>query len=180
MSGITPITLDILDASIPDEFNKWQNHSDEVRFAHYQETIRTDPTHWQRHCPDEWAFNLTWVEFRYADVSDSASLRRVINSESPGIYIFYIRPQRALNGFPRIALYVGISNEGDSQRPLRDRLVDYLPARVANKPRREHIDRMLKLYYGVLWVSYALSQRPSKELEALEMKLHGFTTESLI
>src|SRR5580658_10434979 len=65
MSGITPVTLDILDASIPSEFNKWQGYSDEVRFANYKETIRTDPTHWERHRPDDWAFALTWAEFDY-------------------------------------------------------------------------------------------------------------------
>jgi hypothetical protein len=33
---------------------------------------------------------------------------------------------------------------------------------------------MLILYYGVIWVAYALTDRPSNELEALEEKLHGF------
>jgi hypothetical protein len=174
MGGINTVTLDILDASIPDEFNKWQGLTDEVRFAHYKEIIRTDPTHWKRHQPADWAFNLPWAEFRYADVKDSAILKTIITSTQPGIYIFYIRPEKVLYQFPQLALYVGISNEGNSQRPLRDRLKDYLPSTVASKNRREHIDRMLKLYYGVIWVAYALTDRPSNELEALEEKLHGF------
>lgn len=174
MAGINTVTLDILDASIPDEFNKWQGYSDEVRFKHYQETMRTDPTHWKRHCPDDWAFDLPWAEFRYADVKDGANLKQIITSKLPGIYIFYVRPERALYHFPQFALYVGISNERDSKRPLRNRLTDYLPASIAKKKRREHIDRMLKLYYGVLWVAYAVTDRPSNELETLEKKLHGF------
>jgi hypothetical protein len=174
MDGINTATLDILDASIPDEFNKWQGYPDEVRFAHYREEICTDPTHWKRHQPADWAYNLPWAEFRYADVKDGTNLKAIITSEQPGIYIFYIRPEKILYQFPQLALYVGISNEGDSKRPLRDRLKDYLPASVANKKRREHIDRMLKLYYGVIWVAYALTDRASTDLEALEEKLHGF------
>jgi hypothetical protein len=174
MDGINTATLDILDASIPDEFNKWQGYPDEVRFAHYREEICTDPTHWKRHQPADWAYSLPWAEFRYADVKDGANLKTIITSEQPGIYIFYIRPEKILYQFPQLALYVGISNEGDSKRPLRDRLKDYLPASVANKKRREHIDRMLKLYYGVIWVAYALTDRASTDLEALEKKLHGF------
>jgi hypothetical protein len=174
MDGINTVTLDILDASIPDEFNKWQAYSDEVRFAHYKEEIRTDPTSWKRHKPDDWAFNLSWAEFRYKDVKDAAILRTIITSTQPGIYIFYIRPDKVLYHFPQFALYVGISNEKNSKRALRERLKDYLPSAVAGKSRREHIDRMLKLYYGVIWVAYALTDRPSAELSALEEKLHGF------
>lgn len=174
MDGIKTDTLDILDASIPHVFSEWQAHNDEVRFAHYQETVRTDPTFWVRHRPAEWAFALPWAEFRYADVKDGKALKQVIKSDLPGIYIFYVRPETILHRFPQFALYVGISNERNSKRPLRNRLNDYLPASVAKKKRREHIDRMLKLYYGVLWVAYAVTDRPSIDLETLEMNLHGF------
>jgi hypothetical protein len=88
MTGIKNATLDLLDSSIPEEFDKWQSFNDEVRFPHYKETVRTDPTIWKRHCPDDWSFSLKWDEFRYADVMDAAALRKTISSELPGIYIF--------------------------------------------------------------------------------------------
>lgn len=174
MSGISAATVDILDASIPDDFNRWLSYPDEVRWPHYRKKFCTDPKLWVRHQPPVWAASLAWAEFRYKDVSDGAHLDRIIASDLPGLYIFYVRPENILYSFPQFALYVGISNESDSGRPLRKRLRDYLPDVIKNKKKRENIDRMLRLYYGVLWVAYALSDRPSADLETLETKLHGF------
>lgn len=172
--GISAATIDILDASIPDEFQKWQSYPDPVRFKHYREELMTDPVHWKRHQPPDWAFTTSWSEFRYADIATPTHLDQVIGSDLPGLYIFYIRPERVFLKFPQLALYVGISNERDSQRPLKERLKDYLPARIEAKRKRANVDRMLRSYYGVLWVTYCLSDKPSSDLEALEEKLHGF------
>ncbi len=172
--GISAATIDILDASIPDEFQLLQSYPDAHRFKYYREEVMTDPVYWKRHQPPGWAFEMTWTEFRYADVSTAAQLDAVITSDLPGLYIFYIRPDRVFVSFPQLAMYVGISNERNSQRPLRERLKDYLPARIENKKKRENIDRMLRSYYGVLWVTYCLTNKPSSDLEALEETLHGF------
>lgn len=174
MSGIPTATVDMLDASIPDDFNRWIGFSDEVRWPHYRKDFCTDPVFWKRHEPPTWAFSLTWAEFRYKDIRDAAHLDAIISSDKPGLYIFYVRPDRLIFPFPQFALYVGISNESDSGRPLRKRLRDYLPDVITKKKKRENIDRMLRLYYGVLWVAYALSDRSSTDLELLEEKLHGF------
>jgi hypothetical protein len=174
MSDIVPVTFDLLDASIPAKFEQWQSYHDEERWPHYRETFSTDPVLWKRHEPPTWAFSLSWAEFRYASVKGTGHLDELIGSDSPGLYIFYVRPDSTIFHFPRFALYVGISNEGDSGRPLRQRLKDYLPERISQKKKREQIDRMLRLYYGALWVAYTLSDRPSTELELLEQKLHGF------
>jgi hypothetical protein len=149
MNGIPAATIDILDASIPDEFDIWQGKTDIERWPHYKEPFMTDPVLWKRHEPPDWAFNLTWHEFRYADVKTTHDINSIIKTTLPGIYIFYIRPERRFLHFPQYALYVGISNENDSRRPLRDRLKDYLPVRVERKKKRLNIDRLLRLYYGV-------------------------------
>lgn len=133
-----------------------------------------DPVMWERYEPPTWAYALSWSEFKYEAIARAAQLDREIKSDLPGLYIFYIRPTNPLNGFPKLPLYIGISNERDSRRPLRDRLKDYLPARVATKKKRQNIDRMLRQYYGVLWVTYCLIDKASVDLSALETKLHGF------
>lgn len=174
MSGISAATQDLLDPTIPGSYANYQNDPDEKRFPHYRATFCTDPVLWKRHEPPPWAFSLSWAEFKYTDATDSKKLDALISSTDPGLYVFYIRPEKVINQFPRFALYVGISNEGNSNRPLRTRLKDYLPERIAAKKKRKQIDRMVRLYYGVLWVAYTLSNRPSAELEKLEQALHGF------
>ena len=167
-------TFDVLDAAIPSDFRRWQNYPDDVRFMPYRKSFLTDPVYWVRHKPLDWAFVLAWSEFRYSDVTTPADVDNRIQSDEPGLYIFYIRPEQVLFRFPQFAFYVGISNERGSERPLRERLKDYLPTRIVAKLKRDNIDQMLQMYYGVLWVAYALTTRPSNELKELETKLHGF------
>jgi len=174
MSGTPTATIDLLDAPIPEGFAEWQKTPDEVRWPHYEQGFRTDPVLWSRHKPPTWSESLTWSEFRYSEIKDNAALDQIVDSDLPGIYIFYVRPDRPFVKFPQFALYVGIANERESKRPLRERLKDYLPARIAKKRKRRNIDRMLRLYYGVLWVTFSLTDKPSKELAALEENLHGF------
>ena len=174
MPGIPTATFDMLDASIPESFEQWLAFPDEVRWPHYIQKAHTDPKNWERHAPPEWAYSLTWGEFRYADIRDVSNLRTVLNSDSPGLYIFYARPPGLIHHFPQFPLYVGISNESGSGRSLHQRLSDYLPSRISTIIKRGNIDRMLRLYYGVIWVAYAFSDRSSSELEAFEEKLHGF------
>ena len=169
-------TVDIIDASIPlpDEFDRWRKYPDAVRFKAYMRSFSTDPVLWHRHTPDEWAFDLTWNEYRYAEVISPAQVDTTIGSDDPGLYMFYVRPERTLCSFPRFPFYVGISNERNSNRSLRDRLKDYLPTHITQRLKRDNIDQMLQMYYGVLWVAYALAPRPGAELAELEKKLHGF------
>jgi len=174
VTSIPAATFDILDAMIPDAFAAWQAYPDAVRFKSYREEFSTDPVLWTRHKPPAWAFSLQWDEFRYADISSPSALDAIITSKDPGLYIFYIRPEALINGFPNFALYIGISNESGSNRPLRDRLKDYLPGKISVLAKRTQIDCMIRRYYGVLRVAYSLISRSSADLEALEQKLHGF------
>ena len=167
-------TLDILDASIPDDYAAWRSDPDDRRFPAYKRTFLTDPVFWERHRPADWAYTLTWNEFQYSEISTPDYLDLKIPGNDPGVYVFYIRPDQVINRFPQFALYLGISNERGSNRPLRERLKDYAPSRVAARKKRDNIDQMLQMYFGVLWIAYATVLRPSAELVELEQKLHGF------
>ncbi|KAB2654361.1 MAG: hypothetical protein DVB32_09645 [Verrucomicrobia bacterium] len=169
MSGISTATFDMLDA-----YERLQDRPDGTRFPDYREEFCTDPFLWKRHEPPAWAFELEWHEFQYSEISNPSRLNEIINSESPGLYVFYVRPERLIYNFPQFALYVGISNERGSCRPLRERLQDYLPGRIAQIVKRKNIERMLIHYYGALRVAYSLTERPSAELMELEKNLHGF------
>jgi hypothetical protein len=167
-------TFDLFDAPLGDAFDYLQALPDEVRFPCYRQEFSVDPRNWAANEPPTWAQALNWQEYRYSDVQDRTDLDTLITDDHPGIYIFYARPEILLHSFPRFAFYVGISGEGNSMRPLRERLKDYLPRCLSQIQKRKNIHRMLQLYYNRLWVSYALTDTHAAHLEELELKLHGY------
>jgi hypothetical protein len=112
--------------------------------------------------------------YRYSEIDTPAKLRETATETTPGIYIFSVRPELPVNGFPHFALYVGISNENDSERPVRERLEDYLPNRISAIRKRKNIHRMLCLYFPHLWVHFAYVDRPSTAIMQVEKTLHGY------
>ena len=167
-------TFDLFDAPLGDAFEYCQALPDAMRFENYRREFCVDPQHWRRHQPPSWTFDLAWREFRYADLRGASDVDTLIRGDDPGIYIFYARPDRVVHRFPQFAFYVGISGEGGSMRPLRERLKDYLPTALARIQKRQNIHRMLQLYYRCLWVAYALTRDHAANLEALEESLHGY------
>lgn len=167
-------TFDLFDATLGDAYNYWQALPDDVRFTSYRREFLIDPQHWTQHKPADWVFALKWREYRYADIQKAEDLQRVIPEDSPGIYVFYTRPAQLVYQFPQFAFYVGISNEKNSRRPVRERLKDYVPAAISKIRKRENIHRMLQLYYGHIWVAFALSLARSKDLRKAEEHLHGY------
>jgi hypothetical protein len=167
-------TFDLFDAPLGDAYGYFQDLLPEARFPNYHQRFCTDPQIWEQFEPPSWVFNLSWREYRYADFQLREDLNQFIPEDDPGIYIFYARPNRLLYGFPKFALYVGISNERNSHRPLRERLKDYVPGALSTIKKRTNIHRMLQLYYEQIWVAFALSSASSSQLEEIEMLLHGF------
>jgi hypothetical protein len=167
-------TFDLFDAPLGDAFTRWQDLPDEMRFANYRRQFSVDPQNWSRYCPPDWAFDLQWQEYRYADVQTGEQLDGLIGGDAPGLYVFYARPDRLVHRFPQFAFYVGISNERGSMRPLRHRLKDYLPTALSKIRKRRNIHRMLQLYYGCLWVAFAVTDDHAADLEGLEERLHGY------
>lgn len=167
-------TFDPLDAPLWQGHQYFQGLADVTRAKQYQHTFWVDPKHWHRHKPALWVFNLQWTTYRYSEIDTPAKLRAVATETIPGIYIFSVRPEVYVMGFPNYVLYVGISNVNDSGRPLRRRLEDYLPSRISAIKKRVNIHRMLCLYLPNLWVHFAYVDKPSSVLVKTEKKLHGY------
>jgi hypothetical protein len=170
-----PATFDPLDAPLFEAYEFHQSLADSVRADLYQRWYWADPVNWTRHEPPDWVFNLQWKEFRYSEVTDRDKLRQLLTENEPGVYFFTVKPNKLLDQvFPHYVFYVGISNEDGSNRPLRERLFDYLPTSISAIKKRKAIHKFLTLYYGQAWVRYAYVTNTSSELESAEMKLHGY------
>ncbi len=169
-----PATFDPLDAPLWEGHEYFQSLADAVRAGSYQHLFWVDPKHWKRHKPPAWFYQLQWQSYRYSQVDTVTKLRATATKETPGIYIFSVRPESPVNGFPNFALYVGISNSNNSRRPVRERLADYLPRRIHSIRKRKNIHRMLCLYLHDLWVHFAYVDKPSSTLMSAEKKLHGY------
>jgi hypothetical protein len=167
-------TFDPFDATLGDAYSYYQKLAAGARFASYRQEFSTDPQNWKKHEPPAWVFALKWREYRYADVQRREDLHPIIPENKPGIYIFYARPDRLIHRFPQFAFYIGISNERGSQRPLRERLKEYVPAALPTIKKRKNVHRMLQMYYGQIWVAFALTSASPASLRRIEMQLHGF------
>lgn len=171
---VRPSTFDPLDAPLWEGYDYFQSLTDTVRADSYQHVFWIDPKHWQRHKPPQWVFRLEWHTYRYADIDTVEKLRGVAAENAPGIYIFSVRPDFALSGFPSYVLYVGISNVKNSGRHVWKRLADYLPTRLSSIKKRSNIHRMACLYLEALWVHFAYVKKSSATLMRVEKKLHGY------
>jgi hypothetical protein len=169
-----PATFDPLDAPLWEGYDYFHSLADAARAGAYQHLFWVDPKHWQRHKPPAWIFDLEWKCYRYSDVDTPDKLRAIVTEDVPGIYIFSVRPELPVCGFPHYALYVGISNALNSGRIVRERLEDYLPPRIASIKKRSNIHRMVCLYLPDLWVHFAYVDKPSDTLMEVERTLHGY------
>lgn len=167
-------TIDLFDESLGEAYGYHQALPPPVRFKLYRQEFSIDPQNWIDYRPPEWVFALNWREYRYADVRQLDDLKLLIPEDDPGIYIFYTRPDRLLHCVPQFPFYVGISNERGSNRPLRERLNDYVPTALSAIRKRKNIHRMLQMYYSQIWVVFALTSKPSSELKKIEEQIHGF------
>ncbi len=172
--AIKPASFDPFDAPLWEGHEYFQSLPDVVRSDSYQRPVWIDPKHWQRHKPPAWVFKLQWHTYRYSEVDSKRKLGNIVGQNTPGIYIFSVRPDSAVDGFPRYAMYVGISNARDSNRPVRERLSEYLPTRIATIKKRKNIHTMLCLYYSHIWVHFAYVNKPSVAMLGAEKKLTGF------
>jgi len=173
--AVSPITLDFMDAPIWEAFDNHQALPDHLRAKLYQVRFWADPKLWNKHKPRSWVFSLQWHQFQYSRVKSREDLRQLIQDNSPGIYCFVIMPDQMIDGLhPQYVMYVGISNQGDSQRSLKDRIADYLPCYMSKIKKRKSVHRFLTYYYPSIWVKYAFVANPSKDLEAAEKELHGY------
>ena len=165
---ITQATYDILDSSLREGQKKYHAYDNIDRQKMYSHWLRVDP-----HRADEkyqLVPKLTWEgPYRYCEMPD---FEQLINSEKIGIYIMYTRPVNLLLDMTQHVMYVGISGERGSSRPLKKRLMDYF--NIGKLELRSNIHVMLQMYYEHVYIKYSLFDGTHQDLEKLEVLLHEF------
>jgi len=165
-------TLDPLDSELRSASGRYSAALANDRQKFFSRTFQADPVEWQNREKYFSSQKFQWIEFRYRDVVSSNDLDTRIPSDSPGLYIFSVRPDYLVAGFPHFALYSGISNDRDSNRPLRERLKDYFRLNTVKK--RKNVHQMLQLYYPHIWVTCTLLKWSTRKLKELETNLHEY------
>lgn len=165
-------TLDLLDAELRKGHTHYTGSSAKDRILFYRRELRCDPTCWTALYAEISRYTLIWQEFRYRDALARNDIDTQIPSNDPGLYIFYVRPEDLLYQFPRLPLYVGISNATGTNRPLRERLKEYMNLGTVKK--RNNVHQMLQLYYDHVWVAYSHLSIPSSDMLQLETNIHDF------
>jgi hypothetical protein len=162
-------TLDLLDAELRAGHDGFMKLEDRKHWKNYRVTTVISPKYWTEHYPLIAQQTFSWVHVKYTDLPTHLES---LKSNSTGIYYFYICPDGTLNDLPKFVFYVGISGEDGSNRPLRDRLRDYLYIDKVKKRENVHIN--LEMYYPVVYVCYSTMSLASAKLEELEVAFHGF------
>lgn len=165
---ITQATLDLLDADLRAKATHYKDLPFDDRQKLFTHPIRIDPYRSEEKYPK--IPKLKWSK-KYK-FSDHPNFERIITSKQIGIYVMYIRPPNLINDMPQFVMYVGISGENGSGRPLRERLMDYF--QISKLKIRTNVHKMLQLYYEHVYIKYALYNGKYSNLESIEMALHEF------
>lgn len=137
----------------------------------YRQNLTISPKYWGLHGPAIEAANLRWSWVHFKELNAHMKLKPD-RADKPGLYLFVVKPVVQFEYMPSFVFYVGMSGEHGSDRPLRDRLCDYL--RIDSIKKRDAVHRTLLMYYDHVWVAYASSGNSFGEIMKLEEALHGF------
>lgn len=168
---VTKQTLDLLDAELTSGYLEHMALDDAIHEKTYRQTLAISPKYWEEYGPRISGVPLAWQWVRYKELNSHLKTELTKNVQS-GIYLFVVKPTFLIEGLPGFVFYVGISGEHGSNRPLQDRLSDYL--RLESVKKRQAVHRGLKMYYDYTWVCYSLTDLSFKDLMELEETLHGF------
>ncbi|WP_298487001.1 hypothetical protein [uncultured Maribacter sp.] len=168
---VTTKTLDILDAEYTTIVKKYKELEDNLRYKNSEETFILDPIYWEKYQNEIDALNcvLDWKEFKF---DSKPNLETLIPTNEIGIYMFTVKPNNLIYDFPKYVIYVGISGEKGSNRPLKERLNDYFNFNEIKKRKKLH--RLLSKYFKNTHVAYSTVNITWQNLEKLEKAFHGF------
>lgn len=167
---LKPATFDLLDKDLTREESDFLGIADKHRANSARIEFKLDPTYWQRHYPEISRHNYDWKEFKF---SDQPNFVNTIPTTDIGIYMIIVKAPNLISFLPQFVMYVGISGENNSNRPLRDRLLDYY--RLSQLKKRNKLYRLLGHYYHHCYIKYSLLPGiSSNDLEKLEEDFHGF------
>lgn len=164
-------TFDLLDSAYTNEVVNYLDLEDKLRYKNSEETFILDPNYWEKYHQIITSFNcaFNWNEFKFDSRPD---LNTLILTDDIGLYMFVIKPLGLICDLPKFVIYVGISGENGSNRPLKDRLGDYFNFNTIKKRKKLH--RLLSKYYGEAYVTYSTVNISWQNLEELEKAFHGF------
>ncbi|MGD2085007.1 MAG: hypothetical protein PVH61_02375 [Candidatus Aminicenantes bacterium] len=154
-------TLDLLDAELNRAFeeNLAKDYLDRVKLL--TNAIRIDPW-WSEKKYDELQKYLPFLNWKTLKYSPHNDIDAKINSDSIGVYFFYVMPEHTILDKPQYVFYVGIS----SKRPLKDRLKDYY--NINNIKKRSNIHNFLAWHYPYVYIAFSLFDSEKGDIEMLE------------
>lgn len=164
-------TFDLLDASLREDNETYLHFKPEDRQALFShKPYRIDPWWSNQKFLDLKEFPFDWsAPIKYSDWKD---FKTIIPTEDTGIYLFFVAPRELIYDLPKTVLYVGISGDRESKRPLRERLNDYY--QISKIRKRSNIHKLLQLYYDNLYISYSLYSGDFRTLLNVETALTEF------
>ncbi len=172
-------TIDMLDASIRVEYDTIMSRSESSRNRELRESFRLDRQNWDlfyqrfNNAIVNNGITLNWNQFKYTDVFTNLNLiDSIITSNDTGIYMFIVQSQDELYNLSKYVMYVGISGENNSKRPLKIRLKDYF--RIEQVRKRSAVLRLLERYKENIHVAFFLANTTTQILKELEQALIGF------
>jgi hypothetical protein len=163
-------TLDILDALAPD-YAEYINLPDKYHFKASGRRIKISPKYWNDNHVEINQHQYNWTEVKYTELKAHLDANPV-SANGVGIYFFIIKPDNLVYSLPCYVFYVGVAGETDGQRPLRDRLYDYL--QLSQVKKREAVHLTLQQYYNNTYVVYSKVNLTPVNLRKLETAFHGF------
>lgn len=172
-------TVDMLDAHLSAEHVTFISADEYKRSRFFTEELRLDPVNWATYhgrftsTLTTNGLTVTWNEFKYSDVIANRNLIDTqITSTETGVYMFIVQSNDDIYNFSRFVLYVGISGENNSNRPLKDRLKDYF--RLEQVKKRDAVLRIIEKYKNNVRIAYFLANTTTAVLKEIEQALIGF------
>jgi hypothetical protein len=163
-------TLDLLDAHFTSARVEYNALSVNYKYASSEETFIINPSYWDKYYNNLKNVVFSWSEVKYDSKPD---VNKLISSDEPGVYMFYIRPDACIWDLPKFVLYIGISGATDALNPLKKRLTAYF--REEDIKKRDALHRLLGKYYNHTYLAYSLLPNlTSKQILEIESNLLGF------
>jgi len=165
-------TLDVLDSYLLTEYHRWADPEIKFRIRNYTEKIVLDTPNWDKYYKEIVPYGLVWSEFKYDDIDTLKKIDEKLLENTTGFYMFILKPNNPIYDMPKNVLYVGMSGENNSCRPLKDRLKDYFNINKIKK--RDAVIRMLEKYYPNIYVAFTYCDQNTAILKQIESSLIGF------
>ncbi|MEH6625622.1 MAG: hypothetical protein V7739_04200 [Motiliproteus sp.] len=165
-------TVDILDFLRPG-FDIFSNSRDKEYLKLAIRNIAVAPKWWSEYGKEiqDKKIEFDWVKVKYTELDKHLKSDKNLGN-GIGVYLFAVESEFKIIGAPIYVFYVGIAGEGESGRPIRERLREYI--RISGIDKREKVHTALEYYHNETNIYYSVLDIESSDLSDLEKTLHGF------